>query len=126
MTPNGGRWRIWNSSITDVDSSGNRLPAGQHRYVPVDEYERTLRPELLNEYADAGYCWVVIGSLQAGRSFAQPKIAPTAIAYYAQLANHARLMYHISPFAHSPAPCRSASTGRSTTTPASTRARGRR
>jgi hypothetical protein len=98
-TPNGGRWRIWNTSITDIDASGSRLPAGEHRYVPVDEYERTLRPELLNEYVNSGYCWVVIGSLQAGRSFAQPKIAPSAIAYYAQLANHARLMYHISPFA---------------------------
>jgi hypothetical protein len=100
-TPNGGRWQLWNGSFTNVDASGNRLPVGQHRYVPVDEYERTLRPELLTEYANAGYCWVVIGSLQAGRSFAQPKIAPPAIAYYAQLANHARLMYHISPFAHS-------------------------
>jgi hypothetical protein len=99
-TPNGGRWRIWNTSVTDVDGSGNRLPPGEHRYVPVDEYERTLRPELLDEYVNSGYCWVVIGSLQAGRSFAQPKIAPSAIAYYAQLANHARLMYHISPFAH--------------------------
>ncbi len=97
-TPNGGRWRLWNTSVTDVDASGNHLPAGVHRYVPVDEYERTLRPELLTEYASSGYCWVVIGSLQAGRSFAQPKIAPSAIAYYAQLANHARLMYHISPF----------------------------
>jgi hypothetical protein len=99
-TPNGARWQTWNTSITNVDASGNRLPAGQHRYVPVDEYERTLRPELLTEYANAGYCWVVIGSLQAGRSFAQPGVAPAAIAYYAQLANHARLMYHISPFAH--------------------------
>ena len=99
-TTNGARWQIWNTSIADVDAAGNHLPAGEHRYVPVDEYERTLRPELLTEYANAGYCWVVIGSLQAGRSFAQPKIGPSAIAYYAQLANHARLMYHISPFAH--------------------------
>jgi hypothetical protein len=98
-TPTGARWRTWNTSITDVDASGNHLAPGQHRYVPVDEYERTLRPELLTEYAKLGYCWVVIGSLQAGRSFAQPKIAPAAIAYYAQLANHARLVYHISPFA---------------------------
>jgi hypothetical protein len=67
--------------------------------VAIDEYERTLRPELLQEYANSGYCWVVIGSLQAGRSFAQPKIAPAAIAYYAALANQARLMFHISPFA---------------------------
>ncbi|MGI8713862.1 MAG: ArnT family glycosyltransferase [Solirubrobacteraceae bacterium] len=99
-TPNGSRWLTWNTAITDVDAQGNRLPAGEHRFVPVDEYERTLRPELLDEYTHAGYCWVVLGSLQAGRSFAQPKIAPAAIAYYAQLANHARLMYHVSPFEH--------------------------
>ena len=97
-TPTGARWQLWNTYVTDVDTHGNHLPAGEHRYVAIDEYERTLRPELLNEYADSGYCWVVIGSLQAGRSFAQPKIAPAAIAYYAQLANHARLMYHVSPF----------------------------
>ena len=63
----------------------------------VDQYERTLRPELLDEYVASGYCWVVIGSLQAGRSFAQPG-RPEAIAYYAELANRAKLMYHVSPF----------------------------
>jgi 4-amino-4-deoxy-L-arabinose transferase-like glycosyltransferase len=98
-TATGARWQTWNTFVTDVDVNANHLPPGQHRYVPIDEYERTLRPELLDEYANDGYCWVVIGSLQAGRSFAQPKIAPAAIAYYAQLANHARLMYHVSPFA---------------------------
>lgn len=98
-TPTGARWQIWNTAVTNVDAAGNRLPVGEHRYVPVDQYERTLRPELLTEYARAGSCWVVIGSLQAGRSFAEPQIAPAAIAYYAQLANHARLMYHVSPFA---------------------------
>jgi 4-amino-4-deoxy-L-arabinose transferase-like glycosyltransferase len=98
-TATGARWQAWNTFITDVDAAGRHLPPGQHRYVAVDEYERTLRPELLDEYASAGYCWVVIGSLQAGRSFAQPRIAPAAIAYYAQLADHARLMYHVSPFA---------------------------
>ncbi len=98
-TPTGVRWQTWNTYVTDVDANGNHLPPGEHRYVAIDEYERTLRPELLDEYANDGYCWVVIGSLQAGRSFAQPKIAPAAIAYYAELANHARLMYHVSPFA---------------------------
>jgi hypothetical protein len=97
-TPSGARWQTWNTFVTDVDANGNHLPPGLHRYAAIDEYERTLRPELLDEYANGGYCWVVIGSLQAGRSFAQPKIAPAAIAYYAQLANHARLMYHVSPF----------------------------
>ncbi len=97
-TPNGARWQRFPTWLTNVDANGNPLPAGQHRYVVVDEYERTLRPALLAQYEQDRYCWVVIGSLQAGRSFAQPKIAPQAIAYYAQLANHARLMYHVSPF----------------------------
>jgi hypothetical protein len=98
-TPAGARWQTWNPYVTDVGASGVHLPPGEHRYVAIDEYERTLRPELLTEYANGGYCWVVIGSLQAGRSFAQPRVAPWAIAYYAQLADHARLMYHVTPFA---------------------------
>ncbi len=98
-TPTGARWVAWNTNVTDVAADGRPLPAGEHRLIAVDQYERTLRPALLTQYVDAGYCWVVIGSLQAGRSFAQPKIAPAAIAYYAQLADHAQLMYHVSPFA---------------------------
>ncbi|MGH2867964.1 MAG: ArnT family glycosyltransferase [Solirubrobacteraceae bacterium] len=99
-TLSGTRWQRFATYETDVDPQGRLLPAGQRRFVLVDQYERTLRPELLDEYINSNYCWVVIGSLQAGRSFAQPKIAPAAIAYYAQLANHAKLMYHVSPFGH--------------------------
>ena len=99
-TTSGARWQLWNTNVTDVAAGGQHLPPGEHRYVPIDQYERTLRPELINEYVAGGWCWVAIGSLQAGRSFAQPRLAPAAIAYYAQLANHARLMYHISPFVH--------------------------
>jgi hypothetical protein len=97
-TSNGARWQRYPTWLTNVDSNGNPLPAGEKRYVVVDQYERTLRPELLSEYTKSGYCWVVIGSLQAGRSFAQPELAPQAIAYYAQLANQSKLMYHVSPF----------------------------
>jgi hypothetical protein len=102
-TPSGARWKLWDTDVTDVDIQDHdrHLPPGQHVYVGLDQYERSLRPELLSEYAKAGYCWVVIGSLQAGRSFAQPKLAPQAIAYYAQLANDAKLVYHVSPFATS-------------------------
>jgi hypothetical protein len=98
FTASGARWRRFPTWETDVDVLGRPLPAGERRFVVVDQYERTLRPELLDEYVNSGYCWVVIGSLQAGRSFAQPRIAPAAIAYYAQLANRARLVYHVSPF----------------------------
>ncbi len=97
-TPTGERWWRYPTWLTDVDAGGNPLPAGQRRYVVVDQYERTLRPALLDRYVAGGFCWVVIGSLQAGRAFAQPRDAPQAVAYYAALANRAHLMYHVSPF----------------------------
>ncbi|MGI8427947.1 MAG: ArnT family glycosyltransferase [Solirubrobacteraceae bacterium] len=99
-TAAGERWYRFATSLTDVDPQGNLLPAGQpRRFVLVDEYERTLRPELLDEYVKGGFCWLVVGSLQAGRAFAQPLAAPGAVAYYAALATRARLVYHVSPFA---------------------------
>jgi hypothetical protein len=99
-TSTGARWQRYPTWLTNLDPNGRPLPPGQHRYVLVDEYERTLRPALLAQYEQNRYCWVVIGSLQAGRSFAQPRIAPQAIAYYAQLANQARRVFHVSPFAN--------------------------
>jgi hypothetical protein len=98
-TPTGDRWWRWPTWLTTIDAYGNQLPAGEHRFVLVDQYERNLYPALLDRYAADGYCWVMIGSLQAGRAFAQPQDAPQAIAYYALLAQRARLVYHISPFA---------------------------
>ncbi len=97
-TPNGDRWVQFATSLTDVDQYGNLLPTGQRRFVLVDQYERTLRPALLDEYVAHDYCWLVIGSLQAGRAFAQPQAAPAAVRYYAALANRAHLLYHVSPF----------------------------
>ena len=98
VTPTGERWWRFPTWLTDLDVNGNPLPSGQVRYVVVDQYERTLRPELLDRYVGQGFCWVVIGSLQAGRAFAEPRAAPAATLYYADLANRARLMYHVTPF----------------------------
>jgi hypothetical protein len=98
VTPTGERWWRYPTWLTDVDQHLRPLPKGQLRYVVVDQYERVLRPQLLDEYVKGGYCWVVLGSLQAGRAFAQPQDAPQAIAYYSQLAERARLEYHASPF----------------------------
>jgi hypothetical protein len=97
-TPSGDRWYRYATWLTDVDTHGVPLPSGQRRYVLVDQYERTLRPALLDEYVSSGFCWLVVGSLQAGRAFAQPFTAPAAVAYYQALARRARLMYHMSPF----------------------------
>ncbi len=98
-TPTGERWWRWPTWLTTLDRFGNQLPRGEHRFVLVDQYERNLYPALLDRYVQDGYCWVILGSLQAGRAFAQPQDAPQAIAYYAQLAQRARLVYHITPFA---------------------------
>jgi Dolichyl-phosphate-mannose-protein mannosyltransferase len=100
VTPTGERWWRYPTWLTSLDPQGNPLPPGERRYVFVDQYERYLYPALLDQYVQAGYCWVVIGSLQAGRAFAQPQAAPTAIAYYAELARRATLAYQVSPFAN--------------------------
>ncbi len=97
-TSNGQRWARWPTWLTTLDVHGRPLPPGEHRFVLVDQYERNLYPGLLDRYIGSGYCWVVIGSLQAGRAFAQPRDAPSAIAYYAALADRARLIYHVSPY----------------------------
>ncbi len=98
--PTGERWQRFPTWMTDVDVNGNPLPPGERRYVVVDQYERTLRPQLLDEYTSQGYCWVMIGSQQAGRAFAQPQLAPAAVAYYGELASRARLVYHVTPFSN--------------------------
>jgi hypothetical protein len=97
-TPTGERWWRWPTWLTTLDRYGFQMPAGEHRFVLVDQYERNLYPGLLDRYAAGGYCWIVLGSLQAGRAFAQPRAAPSAIAYYAALAQRSRLVYHVSPF----------------------------
>jgi Dolichyl-phosphate-mannose-protein mannosyltransferase len=98
-TPTGERWWRWPTWLTTLSTAGTQLPQGEHRFVLVDQYEKNLYPGLLDRYVAGGYCWVVLGSLQAGRAFAQPQDAPQAIAYYAALAQRARLVYHVSPFA---------------------------
>ena len=92
VTPTGERWWRFPTWMTNLDQNLSPLPTGEHHYVFVDQY------------VSQGYCWVVIGSLQAGRAFAQPGAAPRAISYYAALARRARLMYQVSPFAKSTHP----------------------
>jgi hypothetical protein len=97
-TPGGGRWRLWNTARADVDDAGRPLAAGRTRFVKVDKYERTLRPALLDEYVAQGYCWVVAGSTQFSRAFAQPDEVPRAIAYYAALDRRGEIAARFSPY----------------------------
>ena len=97
-TPGGQRWRLWDTARADVDDAGDPLPDGRTRFVKVDKYERTLRPALLDEYVERGYCWVVTGSSQFARAFAQPDEVPQAIAYYAALERRGERVARFSPY----------------------------
>ncbi|HZV75024.1 MAG TPA: glycosyltransferase family 39 protein [Conexibacter sp.] len=100
-TPSGGRWRLWNTARADVDDAGRPLGGrgrSRTRFVKVDKYERTLRPALLDRYEAAGYCWVVTGSAQYARAFAQPDEVPQAIAYYAALDRRGQQVARFSPY----------------------------
>jgi hypothetical protein len=98
-TPTGQRWYQYPTWLTTVGQNGKLLPTGQHRYQPVDEYERGLYPGLISHYESLAYCWVVVSSLQYARATVQPQAAPQALAYYRALARQGELVYSVSPFA---------------------------
>lgn len=95
---NGARWRKLATSTTSVAGVGKKRKGRTLTIVRAEDYERTLRPELLDVYRERGYCWVVTGSTQYGRASNQPSKVPRAIAYYAALAREATLVYHASPY----------------------------
>jgi hypothetical protein len=81
------------------------LPNGQVSPNPaselsVENYERTLRPALIPYYERLGYCWVLTGSTQSDRAFADPNAVPEAIAYYRALAAAGTVVYHVTPYIH--------------------------
>jgi hypothetical protein len=63
-----------------------------------------VRPELIDEFVRSGACWVVTGSSQWGRAFAEPEKARRAVAYYRALARRADVAYSSLPYenAHDP------------------------
>ncbi len=66
--------------------------------VSLENYELTLAPSLITYYEREGYCWVVSGSAESGRAFADPARAPLAVAYYRALARAGTVVYHVSPY----------------------------
>ena len=72
----------------------------------IEDYERTLSPALIGYYERHGYCWVVSGSTESGRAFADPRAVPQAIAYYRALAAQGEVVYRASPYARGAGPGR--------------------
>jgi 4-amino-4-deoxy-L-arabinose transferase-like glycosyltransferase len=93
------RWPKYPSLLSRISAAGVLEPGGEH-LVGIEDYERTLSPALIGYYERNGYCWVVSGSTQSGRAFADPKAVPEAVAYYAALARQGEVVYRASPYTH--------------------------
>jgi 4-amino-4-deoxy-L-arabinose transferase-like glycosyltransferase len=97
FTANGDRWAKFPTSRTNVAHDGSiKLGAGQ--VVNIEDYERELRPGLIDLYESKGYCYVVSGSTQRGRAEAQPHAVPGAVAYYRELERRADKVAEFSPY----------------------------
>jgi hypothetical protein len=96
-TGNGNRWIKWRTSRSKVNNDGT-LRRGKGRIVKLEDYERTTRPQLVDSYARGGFCYVVTGSTQYGRAYAEPGQVPQAIAYYDELRRRGRVVFRTSPY----------------------------
>jgi len=88
-TGNGFRWNKWPTTRAPNSAGGG--------VIRFEDYERFTRPALLGSYARGGFCWVVTGSTQYGRAYAEPDAVPEAIRYYAALERDAELVYEVRP-----------------------------
>jgi len=96
VTGNGSRWVKWRTSRSRVQNDGTVRP-GPGRVVKLEDYERTLRPELVGAYARGGFCWVLTGSTQRGRAEAEPEEVPGALRYYEALARAGKVAFTALP-----------------------------
>jgi 4-amino-4-deoxy-L-arabinose transferase-like glycosyltransferase len=82
--------------LSPADPSGPLQQRGPQ--VATENYVRTLSPALVGYYERKGYCWVVSGSTQSGRAFADPHAVPLAIAYYRTLKERGEVVFRSSPY----------------------------
>ncbi len=103
VTPGGGakadpaqQWTRFDRTQADIAELAREY-RGAKREANFQNYERTLTPLLLKIYRREGYCWIVSGSTQYGRTQAEPRRAAHAVAYYRQLMRESSVAYHVSP-----------------------------
>jgi Dolichyl-phosphate-mannose-protein mannosyltransferase len=96
------RWNKYPSMLSRISPSGAIEVSTTQ--VSIEDYVRTLAPALLGYYKEHGFCWVISGSTQSDRAFADPGAVPLAIAYYRDLAREGELVYSSSPYGHGKGP----------------------
>jgi hypothetical protein len=97
VTSNGNRWVKFPTSRSNRANDGTKLP-GPGRVVNIEDYERTLTPQLIDDYEHGGWCYVVSGSTQRGRAEVEPAQVPDAIKYYSELQRRGELVHQDSPY----------------------------
>ncbi|HEV3045959.1 MAG TPA: glycosyltransferase family 39 protein [Solirubrobacteraceae bacterium] len=93
------RWRLYPALNPRILPDGSIAPA-YLKPVGLENYETTLHPALIDFYEREGFCWVITGSTESGRAFADPQAVPGAIAYYRVLSQQGEVVYRASPYAH--------------------------
>ncbi len=98
---NRGVWLKYPDLVSRLSPSDPAGPLLEHGFkvVGIENYVRTLSPALVAYYEQHGYCWVVSGSTQSGRAFADPRAVPPAIAYYGKLKERGEVVFRSSPYA---------------------------
>ena len=84
-TGSGNRWNKWRTSRSCYFNGKESITSGSCPVVKIEDYERTTRPELVELLRDGGFCFVVTGSTQYGRAYADPQDVPSALRYYDEL-----------------------------------------
>jgi hypothetical protein len=97
MTSNGNRWVKFSTSRLNQQPDGT-VEAGAGPIVNVEDYERSLTPELIDIYERQKFCWVISGSTQRGRAEVEPDVVPKALEYYAELERRADVVHTSSPY----------------------------
>jgi hypothetical protein len=102
-TKNPYHWHLYPALNPRITAAGAIAPA----YMPpigLENYETTLYPALIDFYEREGFCWVIVGSTESGRAFADPRDVPHAIAYYRALERQGEVVYRASPYARGQGP----------------------
>jgi len=104
VVKNGNRWVKYPTSRSKINPRTGRPLVGPGAIVNIEDFERVLRPELVDAYEKQGYCWVVVGSTQRGRAEAEPREVPAALAYYKRLEQRSRVAHVVSPYSKGEGP----------------------
>ncbi len=104
ISRNGNRWNKFPLSRSTVDPKTRETLTGEGVIVNIEDFEKVLRPELIDTFEQQQYCWVVVGSTQRGRAEVEPEEVPEALAYYKELERRSRVAYTVSPYAKGKGP----------------------